>query len=93
MTPGQEDPYAACRQQITIEIPADVVAEEETALVQRFSKEARVAGFRKGKVPAGIVRTRFSEQIKEQLLETLVPQYYRVAVMGGGYKPISAPHI
>jgi trigger factor len=93
MAPGQEDPYAACRQQITIEIPADAVAEEETVLVQRFSKEARVAGFRKGKVPAGIVRTRFSEQIKEQLLEALVPQYYRVAVMSGGYKPISAPHI
>ncbi|HKW76883.1 MAG TPA: trigger factor [Terriglobales bacterium] len=89
----QEDPYAACRQQLTIEIPADAVAEEEEQLVQRFSKEARVAGFRKGKVPASIVRSRFSEQVREQLLENLVPQYYRVAVMSGGYKPISSPHI
>lgn len=90
---AQEDPYAACRQQLTIEIPADAVAEEEESLVKRFSKEARVAGFRKGKVPASIVRSRFSDQIHEQLLENLVPQYYQVAVMSSSYKPISSPHI
>lgn len=89
----QEDPYAACRQQVTIEIPADEVAQEEENLVRQFSKEARVAGFRKGKVPASVVRSRFSDQLREQLLENLVPQYYRVAVMSGSYKPISQPHI
>lgn len=91
--PAQEDPYAACRQQITVEIPAEVVNEEQENLVQRYSKEARVPGFRKGKVPASMIRSRFSDQIKEQLLENLVPDYFRVAVMSGGYKPISAPHI
>lgn len=88
-----EEMFAACRQQITIEIPEDVVKEEQESLVQRYAKEARIPGFRKGKVPAGMVRTRFSDQIKEQMLESLVPQYYRVAVMSGGYKPISSPHI
>lgn len=88
-----EEMFKACRQQLTIEIPADVVHEEQESLVQRYSKEARVPGFRKGKVPPGMVRTRFSDQIREQLLENLVPQYYRVAVMSGGYKPISSPHI
>src|SRR6185312_6916882 len=91
--PAQEDPYAACRQQVTIEIPADVVQEEQESLVQQYSKEARIPGFRKGKVPPGMVRTRFSDQIKEQLLERLVPQYFRLAVMSSGHKPISAPHI
>jgi trigger factor len=88
-----EEMFKACRQEITIEIPADVVTEEQDSLVQQFAKEARVPGFRKGKVPAGVVRSRFSEQIREQLLENLVPQYFRVAVMSGGYQPISSPHI
>jgi len=82
-----------CRQQITVEIPAEEVAEQEQALVQEYSKQARVPGFRKGKVPAGVVRTRFADQLREDLLERLVPQYFRVAVMSGGYKPISAPSI
>ncbi len=97
--PGQdaakalEAMFSACRQQITVEIPADVVQEEQESLVQQYSKEARIPGFRKGKVPPGMVRTRFSEQIREQLLENLVPQYYKVAVLTAGYKPVSSPHI
>ena len=88
--PQAEDP---CRQQITVEIPAEEVAEQEQALVQEYSKQARVPGFRKGKVPAGVVRTRFADQLRQDLLERLVPQYFRVAVMSGGYQPISAPSI
>ncbi|HET9183162.1 MAG TPA: trigger factor [Candidatus Angelobacter sp.] len=82
-----------CRQQITVEIPAEEVAEQEQALVQQYSMQARVPGFRKGKVPAGVIRSRFAEQIREELLERLVPQYFRVAVMSSGHKPISAPSI
>lgn len=82
-----------CRQQVTVEIPAEEVAEREEALVQQYSKQARVPGFRKGKVPASVVRSRFAEQLREELLERMVPEYFRVAVMSGGYKPISAPSI
>ncbi len=85
-----EDP---CRQQITVEIPADVVSEEQESIIKQYAKQARVPGFRQGKVPASVVRNRFADQIKEQMLENLVPQYFRVAVMSGGYKPISSPHI
>ncbi len=94
--PGTEENAAAadpCRQQITVEIPAEEVAEQEEALVQEYSRQARVPGFRKGKVPASIVRSRFSDQLKEDLLERLVPQYFRVAVMSSGQKPISTPSI
>lgn len=82
-----------CRQQITVEIPVEEVAEQEEALVQQYSKQARVPGFRKGKVPPGVVRSRFADQLRENLLERLVPEYFRVAVMSGGYRPISAPSI
>lgn len=82
-----------CRQEITIEIPADVVAEEQERLIAKYSKEARVPGFRKGKVPASVVRNRFNDQLKEELLERLVPQYFHVAVMSTGQKPIATPSI
>jgi trigger factor len=82
-----------CRREVTIEIPADVVAEEQESLIQQYSKQARVPGFRKGKVPPSVVRNRFSEQIHEELLERLVPQYFHLAVMSAGHKPISSPSI
>jgi trigger factor len=90
---GAQPENDPCRQQITVEIPVEEVTEREEALVQQYSKQARVPGFRKGKVPASVVRNRFAEQLREELLELLVPEYFRVAVMSGGFRPISAPSI
>lgn len=89
--PPPMDP--ACKREIDVEIPADVVAKHQEALVQQYSKQARIPGFRKGKVPASMVRNRFSSEITSDVVEHLVPQYYREAVVKGGYRPVSQPHI
>ena len=52
-SPEQPNP---CQRELSIEIPAAVVAAETESVVQRYQKLARVPGFRKGKVPASIVR-------------------------------------
>jgi len=89
--PPPMDP--ACKREIEVEIPADVVAKQQEALVQQYSKQARIPGFRKGKVPASMVRNRFSSEITSDVVEHLVPQYFREAVIKGGYRPVSQPHI
>ncbi len=83
----------ACKREIEVEIPADVVARHQETLVQQYSKQARIPGFRKGKVPASMVRNRFSSEITSDVVEHLVPQYFREAVVKGGYRPVSQPHI
>ncbi len=89
--PPPMDP--ACKREISIEIPADVVAKHQETLVQQYSKQARIPGFRKGKVPASMVRNRFSSEITSDVVEHLVPQYFREAVVKGGFRPVSQPHI
>jgi trigger factor len=89
--PPPMDP--ACKREISVEIPADMVAKQQEALVQQYSKQARIPGFRKGKVPASMVRSRFSSEITSDVVEHLVPQYFREAVVKGGYRPVSQPHI
>jgi trigger factor len=76
-----------------VEIPADVVSQQQEAIVQQYSKQARIPGFRKGKVPASMVRSRFANEITSDLVEALVPRYFREEVTKGGYRPISQPHI
>ena len=83
----------ACKREISVEIPADVVAKHQEKLVQQYSKQARIPGFRKGKVPASMVRNRFSSEITSDVVEHLVPQYFREAVVKGGFRPVSQPHI
>ncbi|MGC2743731.1 MAG: trigger factor [Candidatus Angelobacter sp.] len=82
-----------CKREIEVEIPAAVVAKHQETLVQQYSKQARIPGFRKGKVPASMVRNRFSSEITSDVVEQLVPQYFREAVVKGGFRPVSQPHI
>jgi trigger factor len=90
---GPDGMDEACRREISVEIPLEVVNKEQATLVNTYSKQARIPGFRKGKVPASMVRNRFSSQINNDMLEALVPQYFREAVIKAGLRPVSQPFI
>jgi trigger factor len=83
----------ACKREINVEIPAEVVTKQMEGLVQQYSKQARIPGFRKGKVPASMVRSKFSNEITSDVVEHLVPQYFKAGVTKAGFKPVSQPHI
>ncbi len=83
----------ACKREVEVEIPADVVTKQQDKLIKEYAKQARIPGFRKGKVPASMVKNRFSNEITSDVVESLVPQYFRDAVSKAGHRPISQPHI
>lgn len=82
-----------CVREISVDIPADVVSKQWDKTVQEYSKLARVPGFRKGKVPASVIRNRFNDDIKKDVFEALVPQYFREAVQKEGYRPVTEPRL
>ncbi|HLJ90372.1 MAG TPA: trigger factor [Candidatus Angelobacter sp.] len=82
-----------CRRELIIEIPAEVAQESRESVIRRYSQVARVPGFRKGKVPASMIRSRFAEEVKSDVLETLVPRYFREAVAKERLRPISQPTV
>ncbi|HZS26723.1 MAG TPA: trigger factor [Candidatus Angelobacter sp.] len=83
----------ACKREVEVEIPAAVVTKQQEAIVRQYTKQARVPGFRKGKVPANLIKNRFNNEVTSDLVESLVPQYFREAVTKAGYRPVSQPHI
>ena len=83
----------ACKREVEVEIPAEVVSKQQDAIVRQYTKQARVPGFRKGKVPANLIKNRFNNEVTSDLVESLVPQYFREAVTKAGYRPVSQPHI
>lgn len=82
-----------CKRELTIEVPADVVKDERDKIVARYAKLARVPGFRTGKVPATVVRQRFADEIKSDLVEALVPRYFRQETKKQNMAPVSQPHV
>src|SRR5437868_10361297 len=81
------------KREIAVEVPAQEVQRETEALIQKYQKLARLPGFRKGHVPASIIRQRFSEDIKTEVVEALVPRYFRREAEKQGLVPVSQPRV
>lgn len=90
---ASSEPSNPCKREVTIEIPADVVKAESESVVNRYQKLAHIPGFRKGKVPASIVRQRFAEEIKNEIVEALVPRYFRQETQKQNLLPVSQPRV
>jgi len=81
------------KREISVEIPAEEVTRETEALIAKYQKVARLPGFRSGHVPASIIRQRFKEEIKSDVVETLVPRYFRQETEKQGMVPVSQPRV
>jgi trigger factor len=81
------------RREIAVEVPAAEVTRETETLIQKYQKLARLPGFRKGHVPASIIRQRFAEDIKTDVVEALVPRYFRQEADKQGLIPVSQPRV
>ena len=78
---------------ITIEIPSDVVDAEIERIAKGYSKQARLPGFRPGKVPATIIKQRFREQIHHDVMHDLIPRAVEEALQERGIEPVDTPDI
>src|SRR5207253_10766533 len=79
--------------EISVEIPAAEVTRETEAIVQKYQKVARLPGFRKGHVPPSIIRQRFAEELKSDVVEALVRRYFRKEADKLGLRPVSQPRV
>ena len=84
---------SATKREIQVEIPATEVARQTDSLIQKYQKVARLPGFRRGHVPPSIIRQRFSEEIKTDVVEALIPRYFRQETERLGMHPISQPRV
>ena len=82
-----------CTREVEIEIPADEVTRNFQAVTKRYKKMARIPGFRSGKVPESLIRGRFAEQIRQDVMEAVLPEHFRTAIAERKLKPISQPQV
>jgi len=82
-----------CEREVSVEVPAEDVAREWKSALARFQKHARIPGFRSGKVPASIVRSKFEQDIKSEVVEHLVPAAFREETKKQNLIPIGQPQV
>src|SRR5438132_13024347 len=80
-----------CKKNLDIEIPQEIVDAEITHIAQELARRARVPGFRPGKAPIGVVKTRFREEITTEMMQHLMPKYFGDAIDEKKLNLVQAP--
>jgi len=81
------------RRDLSIEVPSDVVDEAIGHAAAKLGKQARIPGFRPGKVPSNVIRQRFKPQIMQDVAEHLISKAVGDALVEKGVEPIATPDI
>lgn len=81
------------KKSVEVEIPADLITSEAQRVTSEFSRQAKIPGFRPGKVPASVVRNRFAKDIQEEVMSRLLPRTFREAIADRGLEPVGDPHL
>ena len=84
---------ATCRRELDLEIPAEEVSKKIDSVAHEFARIARVPGFRPGKAPVSLIRRRFADDIKGEVLQALVPERVEKAVSEQKLTPVSQPQV
>jgi trigger factor len=61
-------------------VPAEEVEAETGRVLTDVQKRAKLPGFRPGKAPASLIRRQYNAEIRQQVLENLVPRYFNQEV-------------
>ena len=84
---------ATCRRELDLEIPAEEVSKATEKTAKEYARIARVPGFRPGKAPISLIKRRFAEEIKGEILQKLVPEKVEQAVAEQKLTPVSQPQV
>lgn len=82
-----------CRKKLQVEVPAAAVEAESSRVLQEVAREARIPGFRRGKVPLSLVRKQFEGEVEQRLVERLVPRYWKQAAAEKELDPMGSPEV
>jgi len=79
---------------MTIEVPAEVVDATYDRVLNRLASRAKIEGFRPGKAPRALVEARIgSAVLREEVVETMVPEVVRQALDEKSIDPIDNPDV
>ncbi|MGC9158248.1 MAG: trigger factor [Terracidiphilus sp.] len=82
-----------CTRELMIDVPAEEVSKAYQTVVGEYRKHARIPGFRNGKVPETVIRSRFAEKIRKEVIDILVPERFSKAVHDLGVQPVGEPRV
>jgi trigger factor len=82
-----------CKHALEITVPVAEVEKETERVIADIQKKVKLPGFRPGHAPLSLVKTRFAGDIRQEVLEKLVPRFFRAAVDKEHLQVVAQPDV
>jgi trigger factor len=73
---------------LKIEVPADEVTQRFARAYTELNRQVSIPGFRPGKAPMALLEKKYAKAVEEDVIRSLVPDYYDRAVRQAGIVPV-----
>ena len=83
----------ALERRMRVELPVDAIEEQVDSRLKSVARTAKIKGFRPGKVPAKVVRQRYGQQVRQEVLGEVLQKSYSDAVIEQKLNPAGGPKI
>jgi trigger factor len=84
---------APCVRRLTIEVPADKVNHEFSAIYNDLQQRVRIPGFRQGKVPRRLLESYYHQSVEQEVLRKLVPEALSEVLLQENVASVGEPQI
>jgi trigger factor len=82
-----------CTKELVLDIPAEEVTKAYSTVVNNYRRYAKIPGFRAGKVPETVIKRRFANEIRKDVIDGLLPERFNKAVVDSGVRPVGQPQV
>lgn len=82
-----------CTRELVLDLPAEDVSKQFRKTTRAYQKYARIPGFRPGKTPESVIRRKYANEIRKEVIDSLLPERFQQGVRELGVKPVGQPQV
>jgi trigger factor len=83
----------SCKRNLSVEVPAQEVDQEVEKIAREYARDAKVPGFRPGKVPLNIIRQRYGNELLQEATQKIIERCWKDAIAEHNLHPLAQPAI
>lgn len=83
----------AISRKLTVIVPSDRIQKASQLRLKEISKTAKIDGFRKGKIPIGVIKARYGESVHFEVIEKVIDDTLREALIAEKINPAAVPDV
>lgn len=84
---------SGCKRNLVVTVPSKEVEEAIDRLAHSYAARAKVPGFRPGKVPMGVIKTRFAAELRQEATQEIINRSWKQSVAEQALRPLAEPQV